>query len=217
MCVVFCDCCFHTGYSRRYKFNVCTLVINAASNLDEAKSSHHSAECDSYMNKPYVSPRQHDCDSSSKSSRRGKDEQYGKRSAKKRRLYDKNVAVSDDDGSDHESGIEDESSDDADDGDYTNDDADGFADVDCQYSGGKDHETTHPLRSILDSLGSHIAGLQDKQRVLIVQKEDREWRQRERDYPALDCAPRHLSARPTGICDEQITLSRYESCVRRHC
>ena len=204
---------------RRYELSVCYLMTNAAGNGDEAKGSHDNAENDLCVRKPRAAPRRHICDSSIKSPGQGKDEQYGKSSAKKRRLYEKNVVVSDDDGSNYESDEDDESSDDAHDGDRDNDDTDDklFADADCLYSNEENQETAHPLRSILDSLGSNISELQDKQRVLIEQREGREWHQREHEYPVFDYAAPHVSEQQTGICDEQVALSRYESsCVRRH-
>ncbi|RLN93963.1 hypothetical protein BBJ28_00004099 [Nothophytophthora sp. Chile5] len=115
-------------------------------------------------------------DRTKKPSKRGKDENYGKRFvlAKKRRFEAKKPSAAKKD--DEEEEVEGE-----DDGDQQSEDANNepLADSESVSSDEEEEEEEkpHPLQSILDSLDAHIANLQAKQRELIERKEDRERRQ----------------------------------------
>ncbi|RLN95620.1 hypothetical protein BBJ28_00006840 [Nothophytophthora sp. Chile5] len=117
-------------------------------------------------------------DRTKKPSKRGKDENYGKRFvlAKKRRFEAKKPSADKKD--DDEEEVEGE-----DDGDQQSEDAnEPPADSESvsseeEQEEEEEEEKPHPLQGILDSLGAHIANLQAKQRELIERKEDRERRQ----------------------------------------
>ncbi|ETI37647.1 hypothetical protein, variant 1 [Phytophthora nicotianae] len=143
---------------------------SGSSNFSDTKNTHHHSKDNCPLNN--LLPGQH---ASKKPFKRGKDEQYGKNFnlAKKRRLDEKPSTTTKDDDDD-----EDEGYDEGDDEDESEDAGDEpSADVDSLSSDGELEETPHALQSILDSLNSHMVELQEKQRVLIEQKEDRQWRQ----------------------------------------
>ena len=135
------------------------------------------------MDNPYSPLGQYASDSSKRPSKRGKDEQYGKSFVKKRRLDETNsAALKDDDEDDEEDDDEgnesyDENEYDACEGENVED-----AEVESLSSDGEHEESPHPLQSILSNLESQVTELQEKQRVLVERKEDREWRQRNYMY-----------------------------------
>ncbi|KAG6609982.1 uncharacterized protein IUM83_00485 [Phytophthora cinnamomi] len=153
--------------------------LGSSNNSDTKKTCHTKDDLSYPISRHFVS------ESSKKPSKRGKDDQYGKNFdlAKKRRLDEKStVKKSDDDDEEEEVDVEDEGYDEGDDDDdYQSEEADEeqLADDDSVSSNGEQEKIPHPLQSIIDSLESHIAGLQEKQRKLIQRKEEREWRQRQ--------------------------------------
>ncbi|CAI5725861.1 unnamed protein product [Peronospora effusa] len=152
---------------------------SGSSNLSDPKSSNHNAKDNLYSPLGQYAP-----DSSKRPSKRGKDEQYGKSFVKKRRLDETNSAALKDDDEDDEDDKENESYDEVEYDAYEGEDVEDepFAEVDSLSSDGEHEETFHPLQSILNNLESQSTELQEKQRVLVERKEDREWRQRNYMY-----------------------------------
>ncbi|KAG3121080.1 hypothetical protein PI124_g16 [Phytophthora idaei] len=147
---------------------------SGSSNFSDTKDSHHHSKSNSPLGNNLLAGQP----ASKKPSKRGKDEQYGKnfKLAKKRRLDEKTSASTKDDYEDEDR--DDEGYDEGDDDDESEDAGDEpSADVDSLSSDGELEETPHPLQIILDSLDAHMVELQEKQRVLIEQKETRQWRQ----------------------------------------
>ncbi|KAF1784107.1 hypothetical protein GQ600_22458 [Phytophthora cactorum] len=151
-----------------------TPVRSGSSNFSDTKDSHHHSKSNAPLGNNLLAGQP----ASKKPSKRGKDEQYGKnfKLAKKRRLDEKTSASTKDDYEDEDR--DDEGYDEGDDDDESEDAGDEpSADVDSLSSDGELEETPHPLQSILDSLDAHMVDLQEKQRVLIEQKETCQWRQ----------------------------------------
>ncbi|KAG2763249.1 hypothetical protein PC129_g348 [Phytophthora cactorum] len=147
---------------------------SGSSNFSDTKDSHHHSKSNAPLGNNLLAGQP----ASKKPSKRGKDEQYGKnfKLAKKRRLDEKTSASTKDDYEDEDR--DDEGYDEGDDDDESEDAGDEpSADVDSLSSDGELEETPHPLQSILDSLDAHMVDLQEKQRVLIEQKETCQWRQ----------------------------------------
>ncbi|KAG6974893.1 hypothetical protein JG687_00000129 [Phytophthora cactorum] len=147
---------------------------SGSSNFSDTKDSHHHSKSNAPLGNNLLAGQP----ASKKPSKRGKDEQYGKnfKLAKKRRLDEKTSASTKDDYEDEDR--DDEGYDEGDDDDESEDAGDEpSADVDSLSSDGELEETPHPLQSILDSLDAHMVELQEKQRVLIEQKETCQWRQ----------------------------------------
>ncbi|KAE9003726.1 hypothetical protein PF005_g13807 [Phytophthora fragariae] len=158
----------------------------SGSNANFGAKDFHHAKDESY----YPLSRQSGSESSKKPSKRGKDDQYGKNFdlAKKRRL-DENSTMTKDDDDDYDDDEEEEAGDAEDEGYDEGDDDDDYqsekadegplADDDSISSNDEHEQIPHPLQGILDSVGSHIAELQEKKRKLIERKEEREWRRRQ--------------------------------------
>uniref|UniRef100_H3GJ60 Uncharacterized protein n=1 Tax=Phytophthora ramorum TaxID=164328 RepID=H3GJ60_PHYRM len=131
-----------------------------------------------------------------KPSKRGKDEQYGKRFdlAKKRRLDEENSQANDEEedeiGEDEGYDEGEDDDDDDDDDDDLNEDVEVPDDIDNTSSDGEQDEPPHPLQDILDSYNSQIVELREKQSQLIKRKEGREWRE-------LQCTDREFGIYPS--------------------
>jgi hypothetical protein len=159
-----------SGVKLTHRGHVAALDAGSGdSNACDARDSQHSKS-----NSPPSSPYP-PFNNSKKPFKRGKDEQYGKNyaTAKKRRLDEKSKPseIKDDEDDDEDEGY--------DEGDESEDaDEEPLVDDEAMSSEEVLEETPHPLQSILTSLDSHVAELQEKQRKLIERKEDREWHQR---------------------------------------
>ncbi|KAL4125325.1 hypothetical protein PRIC2_008910 [Phytophthora ramorum] len=165
---------------------------SGSSNISDAKGGHYSKD----NNNPYPLVRQFTSDSSKKPSKRGKDEQYGKRFdlAKKRRLDEENSQANDEEedevGEDEGYDEGEDDDDDDDDDDDLNEDVEVPDDIDNTSSDGEQDEPPHPLQDILDSYNSQIVELREKQSQLIKRKEGREWRE-------LQCTDREFGIYPS--------------------
>ncbi|GMF49294.1 unnamed protein product [Phytophthora fragariaefolia] len=167
---------FYLNCQVSYKLKMC--VYSCAGSGSDAKDTEHSKG-----DLSYPLSRQFSGERLEKPPKRGKDDQYGKsfNLAKKRRLGEKSAVLTDDDNADKEEGdAVDEGYDEGDDDDdYHSEEVDEepVADDGSVSSNGEQEDISHPLQNILDSLESHIAELQEKQRILIKRKEEREWRE----------------------------------------
>ncbi|CAI5745291.1 unnamed protein product [Peronospora destructor] len=164
---------------------------SGSSNLSDPKGSNYNARDNLSLDNLYSPLRQYASDSSKRPSKRGKDEQYGKNFVKKRRLDETNSAVLKDDDEDNEDDEENESYDETECDAYEGEDVgdEPSAEVGSLSSDREHEETPHPLQSILNNLESQTTELQEKQRVLVERKEDREWRQQ--NYMYVDRKIRH--------------------------
>ncbi|CAH0517018.1 unnamed protein product [Peronospora belbahrii] len=151
---------------------------SGSSNILKSKGSPHNAKDSSCVGISYSPSGQYDSDSLKRPSKRGKDEQYGKNFVKKLRQNETSSAACVEDDRDDEDDEEDESYDEAEDDTYKGEDGGLLVKVNSFGSEGEHEKTPHPLQSMLNNLELQHAALQEKQRVLIERKEDREWRQR---------------------------------------